>query len=77
MERGGWECTKEQRENMRQASIKRESTIRRKVSIKGVVYPNMMQAANATGLSARTIARYCVDDSKPDHFFIQNTKENP
>jgi hypothetical protein len=66
----GYVFTPEQRENLRQASLKREATIRKKVSVNGRVYPNLTQAAKATGLSARSVARYAVSSNHKKVFYV-------
>lgn len=66
----GYVYTPEQRENLRQASLKREATIRKKVSVNGQVYPNLTRAALATGLSARSIARYAVSSNHSKVFYL-------
>ncbi len=58
MPREGETMSAAQRERVRQAAIRRESTIRQKVSVNGVVYDNYSQAAAATGISIRSIRRY-------------------
>lgn len=66
----GYVFTSEQRENLRQASLKREATIRKKVSVNGVVYPNLTQAAKHNNLSARSVARYAVSDKHSKVFYL-------
>jgi hypothetical protein len=61
----GYVWTVEQRERLREASLKREGTIRQKVSVGGVVYNNYSQAAAATGISPRSIRRYAIEGVKP------------
>lgn len=64
----------EQRERLRQASLKRESTVRRKVSIGDVVYDNVKRAEKATGISSRSIANYATHGIKPtSHRFYPET----
>lgn len=58
MPREGEVMSPTQRERVRQAAIRRESTIRQKVSVNGVVYDNYSQAAAATGISVRSVRRY-------------------
>jgi hypothetical protein len=57
----GYVWTAEQRANLRQASLRREATIRQKVSVNGVVYANFTRAAAATGISAKSIKRYALE----------------
>lgn len=66
----GYVFTSEQRENLRQASLKREATMRKKVSVNGQVYNNLTQAAKATGLSARSVARYAVSNNHSKVFYL-------
>lgn len=66
----GYTFSPEQRENVRKASLLREATIRKKVSVNGKVYPNLTQAAQATGVSARSIARYATSPSSPKVFYL-------
>lgn len=54
----GYELSPDHKRKVRDAALVREATIRQKVSIGGVVYPNFTQAAKATGISARSIKRY-------------------
>lgn len=61
----GYVWTAEQRENLRQASLKREASIRQKVSVNGVVYDNFTRAAAATGISAKSIKRYAIEGVRP------------
>lgn len=44
--------------NVRAAALLRESKIRRRVYVKGNIYANNTYAAEATGLSPRSVARY-------------------
>ena len=66
----GYVFTPEQRENLRQASLKREATIRKKVSVDGVVYPNVSQAARGSGLSPRSVARYASSSNHSKVFYL-------
>ena len=46
------------KQKVKEAALRREATIRQKVSVGGVVYVNYTQAARATGISPRSIKRY-------------------
>lgn len=48
--------------NVRAAALLRESTIRRRVYVKGEIYANNSQAAEATKMSPRSVARYAASD---------------
>lgn len=61
----GYEWTAEQRKRLSAASLKREATIRQKVSVGGVVYNNYSQAAAATGISTKSIKRYACSGVPP------------
>ncbi len=65
----GYVWTTEQRKKLSTASLAREATIRRKVSIGGVVYDNATRASIATGISTRSIFRYAngIGTVKPRH----------
>ena len=62
----GAELSREHREKVRKAALKREASIRQSVVVNGVKYPNYSQAAKATGLSPRSIKRYALSD-KSEH----------
>lgn len=64
--------TKEQIANIRAASLLREATIRKHVSIRGVVYPNLTRAAAAVNISTKTIRRWAASVEHPDFFFVEN-----
>lgn len=66
----GYVFTTEQRENLRKASFLREATIRKKVSVNGVVYNNVTQAARGSGLSPRSVARYATSSSHSKVFYL-------
>lgn len=66
----GYVFTAEQRAIVSKASLLREATIRKKVSVNGQVYPNLTRAAIATGLSARSIARYAVSSNHNNVFYL-------
>lgn len=66
----GYVFTSEQRENLRKASLLREATIRKKVSVNGIVYPNLTQAAKANNLSARSVARYATSNKHSKVFYV-------
>ena len=57
----GYVWTAAQRQNLSKASLKREATIRQKISVNGFVYPNLTYAAKALGVSARTIKRWATN----------------
>jgi hypothetical protein len=68
--REGYIQTPEHRENVRKASFLREATIRKKVSVNGVVYNNLTQAARGSGLSARSVARYATSSNHSKVFYL-------
>jgi hypothetical protein len=65
--------TPEHREATRQAALRRSTKVYRKLSVSGVVYPNLTQAAKATGISARALGMYARSDNNifKHIFFIE------
>jgi hypothetical protein len=53
--------TAEHKANIRKSALMRESVIRKKVSVDGIVYDNIVRAAKGTGHSPRSVARYAAD----------------
>lgn len=56
------ELTPEHREKVRLAAVLRANTCYRSISINGRVYPNVLQAAKAEGVSARALRFYALSD---------------
>lgn len=68
----GYELTSEHRAKCSLNATRRALTSYRKISIDGTIYPNLLRASDALGLSPRTIKRYALSD-KHTHskvFFI-------
>lgn len=57
---------------VRAAAFAREARIRKKVSVNGVIYPNITQAAKAVGVSPKSIANYIASthDKHKDVFHV-------
>jgi hypothetical protein len=56
------ELTPEHKEKVRLKAILRANTCYRGISINGRVYPNVLQAAKAEGVSARALRTYALSD---------------
>jgi predicted DNA-binding transcriptional regulator YafY len=69
----GREHSPEIREKYRKAALMREARKRNEaipISVRGGIYQTTQLAADATGLSPRTINRYLRDPSKIDFFYV-------
>lgn len=68
----GYTHTTAAKANMRKASLLRESTIQRKVSVDGMVYGNLTRAGEALGMHAATVRRRAHSEDKryKNYFFI-------
>lgn len=56
------ELSPEHKEKLRLKAILRANTSYRAISVSGRVYPNVLQAAKAEGVSARALRTYALSD---------------
>lgn len=68
----GREHGPEVREAYREAALIREAKLRQPVSVKGVLYPNVRNAAKVVGLSLREVTWYAEDPNQHDYFFVDS-----